>query len=83
MRRSAYFCWKMVYQYSHLTQQIQGANNGKGEIKDADFTVSVITDCVKTYWQNVHKQYNMRCNLEKHEKVKGTGKHWICWGTVR
>jgi hypothetical protein len=64
-------------------QQIQGGNNGKGEIKDADFTVSAITDCVKTYWRNVHKQYNMRCNLEKHKKVKDTGKHQIRWGTVR
>src|SRR6266851_9817417 len=69
-RRSAWFHWMTMYWYSHMTQQLRGANNGRGEIKDADFTVSAIIDCIKTYWRNVHKQYNMRCNPVKHKKTK-------------
>jgi hypothetical protein len=64
-------------------QQVQSHNNSKGEIKDANFTVSAITDCVKTYWRNLHKQYNMRCDPEKHKKMKDAGKHWNHWATVR
>jgi hypothetical protein len=56
-------------------QQVRGCNNGKGEIKDADFTVSVITDYIKTYWQNLHKQYNIRCDPAKYKKTNNAGKH--------
>ena len=30
---------------------------GKSEIADADFTMPAITNCVKNYWRNVHKQW--------------------------
>jgi hypothetical protein len=73
----------MVYWYSHLMQQVQSCNNSKGEIKDANFTVSAITDCIKTYWRNLHKQYNMRCDPEKHKKTKDAGKCQIHCETVR
>jgi hypothetical protein len=76
-------CWMMVYWYSHLMQHVRGRNNGKGEIKDADFTVSAIIECVKTYWRNVHKQYSLRCDPVKHKKTKDVGKHRIRRGTVR
>jgi hypothetical protein len=36
--------------YLHCAQRIQDKNNGKGEINNTDFQMSVITSCVKNYW---------------------------------
>ena len=61
--------------YLHCAQRIRDKNNGKGEINDTDFQMSVITSCVKNYWRNVHKQHAYRNDPEKHEQLLNNGKH--------
>jgi hypothetical protein len=55
-----------VNMHSLFVQRIRNARNGKGEISDADFTTSAITDCVKTYWRNIHKQFMLRRDPKKY-----------------
>ncbi len=50
-------------------------NNRKGKIHDADFQMSVIMNCVKNYWWNVHKQHAYRSDPKKHEQLLNNGKH--------
>jgi hypothetical protein len=55
--------------YSSFFQRIRNAQNGRGEIADKDYTMSAITDCVKTYWRNVHKQFLLRRDPERYAKT--------------
>jgi hypothetical protein len=48
-----------IHEYSSSVQRIQDAHNGRGEITDEDFKILAITDCMKTYWRNIHKQFRL------------------------
>lgn len=63
-----------MHAYSSFIQRFRNTHNGKGEIADDDFAMSAITDCVKTYWRNIHKQYLLRRDPEKYAKTLDTGR---------
>lgn len=55
--------------YSSSVQRIRKTGNGKGELADGDFSVPAITECVKTYWRNVHKQFLLRRDPQRYAKT--------------
>ncbi|KAG0693067.1 hypothetical protein DFH29DRAFT_1084401 [Suillus ampliporus] len=46
------------------------SNSSQGEIPDEDFTRSIITECAKGYWRNIHKQVDDKSSAEKVDKAE-------------
>jgi len=74
-------CGQDEYLHFELQRRRDGPG-GKGEIADANFTMPVITSCVKNYWRNVHKQWCQRMDPERRKKSMETTKHRARCSTV-
>jgi hypothetical protein len=58
-------------EHSHnKNQSLRENKNLKPEINDDDFDIGIITDCVKTYFRNIHKQVSDRSDTKKAQRAQ-------------
>jgi hypothetical protein len=50
--------------------------NSKAEIPDGDYNCQLITDCAKSYFRNIHKQYLESIDDVKSKKAEERKNNW-------